>query len=111
MQEPTTQPPTLAQLRAKREEILRVAAAHRVTNVRVFGSVAHGDAHAASDVDLIVDVPREYRGLAYFGLLADLQRALEPVVGFPVDVVSSGGRFASEGECMAEQIEREAKEL
>jgi len=111
MQEPTTQPPTLAQLRAKREEILRVAAAHRVTNVRVFGSVAHGDAHAASDVDLIVDVPREYRGLAYFGLLADLQRALEPVVGFPVDVVSSGGRFASEGERMAEQIEREAKEL
>src|SRR5437773_8061291 len=39
MIEPPVHTPTLGELRAKRAEILSVAAAHRVTNVRVFGSV------------------------------------------------------------------------
>jgi len=111
MSETLAQPPTLGELRSKREEILRVAAAHRVTNIRVFGSVARGDAKATSDVDFVVNVPPDYRGFAYFGLLEDLRRALEPVVGRPVDVVSSGGRFSREGARVAEQIELEALEL
>ena len=57
MREPAAHSPTLEELRAKRHEILRVAAAHRVTNLRVFGSVARGNAAARSDVDFLVDVP------------------------------------------------------
>jgi predicted nucleotidyltransferase len=47
---------TLAQLRVRRDEIVRVAAAHDAHNVRVFGSVALGDADAGSDVDVLVDI-------------------------------------------------------
>jgi len=39
-----------------RTEILRLAAKHGVSNVRVFGSVARGDARPDSDVDFLVDV-------------------------------------------------------
>jgi hypothetical protein len=47
--------PTLAALRARRADILRLAERYHATNVRVFGSVARGDATPASDVDLMVD--------------------------------------------------------
>ena len=38
-----------------REEILRIAARHGATNVRVFGSVARDTAGPESDLDLLVD--------------------------------------------------------
>jgi uncharacterized protein len=41
-------------LQDKRDEILRIAAAHGAQNVRVFGSVSRGEAGAKSDVDLLV---------------------------------------------------------
>ena len=88
MREQSTRPPTLGELRAKRDEILRVAAAHRVTNIRVFGSVARGDADRKSDIDFIVDLPPDAGGFCAFGLLEDLRRDLEAVVGTPVDVVT-----------------------
>ena len=44
----------LQRLREKREEILRLCARYGATDVRVFGSVARGEADVASDVDLIV---------------------------------------------------------
>ena len=40
----------------KREQILRLARRHGVTAVRVFGSMARGDAGPTSDVDLLVAV-------------------------------------------------------
>jgi predicted nucleotidyltransferase len=78
--------PTLQALRLQRAEILRVAAAHDATNVRVFGSIARGDANAASDVDFLVDLVTKKRGFEYFGLLDDLRQALEGLLGCPVDV-------------------------
>jgi len=53
------------------------AARHRgATNVRVFGSVARGDDHRESDVDILVD-PEPGRSLLDLGgLLMDLQRIL-----------------------------------
>ena len=42
-------------LRRNRGEILRLARAAGVRDVRVFGSVARGDAHTRSDIDLLVD--------------------------------------------------------
>jgi predicted nucleotidyltransferase len=44
-------PLTVADLRAHRDDILRVASAHGAENVRVFGSVARGEADARSDID------------------------------------------------------------
>jgi len=70
-------------LRERAEELKFVAAQHGLANVRVFGSVARGDDHEGSDVDLLVDVPA---GMGLLGL-ARAQRDLEEVLGVPVDVV------------------------
>lgn len=47
---------TLAEVRAHRDEIYRIAAEHGVRTVRVFGSVARGEADDDSDLDLLVDI-------------------------------------------------------
>lgn len=44
----------LQQLRLKRRDILRCAAGHGAHDVRVFGSVARGEATTRGDVDLLV---------------------------------------------------------
>jgi predicted nucleotidyltransferase len=77
---------TLNDLRARREEILRVAARHGASNVRVFGSVARGEADAKSDVDFLVDIVTDRRGFEFFSLLEDLRRDLEGLLGVPVDI-------------------------
>ena len=56
--------PTLEQLHALREEILRIAEQNGAANVRVFGSVARGDAIESSDVDILVDIVSDVRGFA-----------------------------------------------
>ena len=43
-------------VKSKRDDILRVAAQHGARNVRVFGSVARGEADDASDVDFLVEM-------------------------------------------------------
>lgn len=86
-----TDAPSLDALRARREEILRVAAGLGAANVRVFGSVARGEADAASDIDLVVDGVADAKGFAYFGLLEDLRRALTELLGRDVDIVDSAG--------------------
>jgi predicted nucleotidyltransferase len=75
-------PPTLDELRARRDEILAVAASWGATNVRVFGSVARGEATDGADVDLLVDLERERTLLDLGGLVMDLRDLL----GVPVDV-------------------------
>ena len=97
---------TLADLRARREEILRIAAAHGASNVRVFGSVARGEADDASDVDLLVDIVSDADGFAYFGLLEDLRRALTTALDSDVDIVDSAALRT-----MRERILREAVPL
>ena len=86
MAEPSAAPPdgpSRAQLVRVRTEILAAAARHGATNVRVFGSVARGDADAASDVDL-----EPGRSLLD---LASLLVELEDLLGHPVDVVTEPG--------------------
>lgn len=73
-------------LRERAEDLKIVAAQHGLANVRVFGSVARGEDHEGSDVDLLVDVPA---GMGLLGL-ARAQRDLEEVLGAPVDLVSAG---------------------
>jgi hypothetical protein len=74
-------------LKAKREEILRIAARHGAVNIRVFGSVARGDARPDSDVDFLVDLEPGRSLLDLGGLLMDLQDLL----GRNVDVVTERG--------------------
>jgi predicted nucleotidyltransferase len=61
-----------------------------VKSLKVFGSVARGDAGEGSDLDLLVQFeempPAEY-ARHYFGLLHDLQDA----VGSEVDLLTPGG--------------------
>jgi predicted nucleotidyltransferase len=71
-------------LAAKRDDILRLAARHGARRLRVFGSVARGEAREDSDVDLLV-VMEEGRTL--LDLIA-LGQDLEEVLGRPVQVVS-----------------------
>ena len=84
--------PTLADLRAKREEILRVATAHGASNVRVIGSVARGDTIPTSDFDFLMDFDKNnIGGFAYFGRIEELRLALEDILGRSVDIVDAGG--------------------
>ena len=74
-------------VKAKREEILQVAKRHGVTRVRVFGSMARGDAVPQSDVDLLVDVGPNPSPWFPGGLVADL----EELLGRPVQVITERG--------------------
>jgi predicted nucleotidyltransferase len=74
-------------LAMKRQEILRIAAKHGARNVRVFGSVARGQARPDSDVDLLVDMEPGRTLLDMGGLLMELRDLL----GLKVDVVTEQG--------------------
>ena len=79
--------PMLTDLRSRRSEIIRIAHARGASRVRVFGSVARGDATEASDIDFLVDLEPS-RGLFDLGgLLMDLRDLL----GHDVDVVTEAG--------------------
>jgi len=79
---------SLAQLLGdKREEILRIAAQHGATNVRVFGSVVRGEAGPESDVYFLVDAGPGRSAFFPAGLLAHLEHAL----GCKVDVLTENG--------------------
>jgi len=77
-------PYTLNQLRAMRDQILQIAQKHGATNVRIFGSVARGEATENSDVDFLVAFNNQTSLLDRAGLLTDLQDLLHCAV----DVVS-----------------------
>jgi uncharacterized protein len=77
----------LTVLREKREHILQVAARRGAHNVRVFGSVARGEADATSDIDFLVDMEPGRSLLDLGGLLVDL----EALLGQRVDVVTEKG--------------------
>ncbi len=74
-------------LQAKREDILRTAVKYGASNVRVFGSVARGEADAESDIDLLVDMEPGRTLFDLSELLTDLQHLL----GHDVDIVTEKG--------------------
>ncbi|HET6229062.1 MAG TPA: nucleotidyltransferase family protein [Longimicrobiaceae bacterium] len=84
----------------KRELIRQIAEKHGARNVRVFGSVARGDAGPDSDVDLLVEAGPSTSAWFPGGLVADLEDAL----GRRVDVVTERGVLPS----IREQVLREA---
>jgi predicted nucleotidyltransferase/DNA-binding XRE family transcriptional regulator len=69
-----------------RSALVAAAAAHGVSNLRVFGSVARGEDRPDSDVDLLVDLPP---GIGLFAL-GRLEDELASILDAPVDVVPAG---------------------
>jgi uncharacterized protein len=74
-------PPTLGQLRARRDEILSLAGRYGASNLRVFGSVARQESDAR-DVDILIDL-EEGRSLLD---LARLHVELEDLLDCEVDL-------------------------
>lgn len=73
--------------RTKREDILRLARQYGAYDVRVFGSVARGQADEKSDIDFLVNMEQGRSLFDLGGLLMDL----EELLGCKVDVVTEPG--------------------
>ncbi|MDR3369383.1 nucleotidyltransferase domain-containing protein [Rhodoferax sp.] len=71
-------------LRTHREAIRSIALSHRVTNVRVFGSVVHGKDTEASDLDLLVEPTSETTMMD----IAKIQLELAQLLKVAVDVLT-----------------------
>jgi predicted nucleotidyltransferase len=79
---------TLAELQSRyRNQIVELAEQRGAHNIRVFGSIARGDQHPDSDLDVLVDFEPGRSLLDLTGLALDLEK----VLGCRVDVVSSRG--------------------
>lgn len=72
-------------IRTHRDQILRIAEQHGASNVRIFGSVARGEAQPDSDLDLLVDLEPGRSLLDHIALIQDLEDLLRR----KVDVVES----------------------
>lgn len=90
-------------LASKREEILRIAARHGASNLRVFGSVARGEAGPESDVDLLVEMEPDRSLLDHVTLLQEL----EDMLSLKVDIVNEKALH----HCIRNRVLREATPL
>jgi predicted nucleotidyltransferase len=94
---------TIDSIRRQRDAILEIARRHGARDVRIFGSVARGDATERSDLDLVVTFERGRTLLDHAGLIGDLEDLLD----VKVDVIDADGmrpRFRA-------VVEREASPL
>ena len=71
----------LAELRAKKPEIMEIASRYGVSEIKVFGSVARGDEDENSDVDLLI-----YKFNGTFLGFASLEVDLGDIIGRKVDL-------------------------
>lgn len=90
-----------AVLLQRREEILAIAARHRARRVRIFGSVARGDATGSSDIDFLVDFDD---GSSLFDL-QHLSDELADLLGREVDVVSTRALKPRDRGILAEAVD------
>ncbi|MGW1680772.1 nucleotidyltransferase family protein [Saccharopolyspora sp. NPDC002376] len=67
---------TLDEVRAHRDELYRIAEEHGVSNIRVFGSVARGEADDDSDLDLLIGVSRGHGFVAMSAFALDVEELL-----------------------------------
>ncbi len=86
-----------------RAEIMAIARRHGVASIRVFGSVARGEAGPDSDVDLLVTISGQTSPWFPGGLVADL----EDLLGRSVQVVTERGLH----DLLREQVMLEAVPL
>lgn len=87
---PTRRPlsgPTGRLVAAHRRELNDVLRRHGVTNARIFGSVARGDDHEGSDLDLLV----EFAPGTSLADIIGIQDEPQSVLGAPVDLMPDTG--------------------
>ena len=77
----------IIELKEKRDKIYSIASKYGAEHIRVFGSVARGQADQNSDVDFLVDLAPGRSLFDLGGLLMDLHNLL----GCEVDVVTGAG--------------------
>ena len=87
-------------LQEKRAEILKIAARYGASNVRIFGSVARGEATADSDIDFLMDIQAGRNLLNRIALIQDLEDLLDRKVDVAKPEILH--------ECIREQILTEA---
>ncbi len=87
-------------IESKRQQLIDLARRHGVVDLRLFGSMARGNADDESDVDLLVGLAPGVSGLALGSLLLDAQDLL----GRRVDVVTESGLHPA----LRERVMREA---
>ena len=90
-----------AMLGERREAILAIVARHHGRRVRIFGSVARGQATPDSDIDFLVDFEE---GSSLFDLHR-VSEELAELLGREVDVVSTGGLKPRDEAILAEAID------
>jgi uncharacterized protein len=90
-------------LQDKRDEILRIAAGHGARDVRVFGSLARGEAGPESDIDILVKLDP---GRSLLDIIS-IKQDLEDLLGCDVDVVTE----AAISPYIREEVLREAVSL
>ena len=74
-------------VRKKKKDILEVARAHGIVNVRIFGSLVRDEATPNSDIDLLVELEKGRSLLDLGGASVKLQELL----GRKVDIVTERG--------------------
>lgn len=94
------EPETLRRVRIRAADLRSLLADHGATNVEIFGSVARGDDHPNSDVDLLVDLAST---VGMFDLLR-MQSAAEALLDRAVDIVPRSSLKPG----VAEHVRREA---
>jgi predicted nucleotidyltransferase len=86
-----------------KQEILAAAKENGMRNVRIFGSVARGEARIDSDINLLVEIEDDR---TLFDLIR-FKQTIEDIVGRKIDVISDQGLH----ETMRETIMNEVIEL
>jgi predicted nucleotidyltransferase len=87
----------------RREEIEQIAARHGVVRMRVFGSVARGDATPDSDIDFLVETGPVTSAWFPAGLILDL----ETLLGRRVEIVTEHALHAD----LRDSVLRDARPL
>ena len=83
-----------------RPAVLAAAARHGASNVRIFGSVARGDARPESDIDLLIDVEPSRSLLELAGLLVELQ----DILGVRVDLVEASALRPEDDDILTDAV-------
>ncbi|MDN5935176.1 MAG: nucleotidyltransferase domain-containing protein [Nitrosospira sp.] len=74
----------LDQLHQQHDQINAACRQYGARRIRVFGSVVHGEEHADSDIDFLVELPRGYNMLTQ---RIPLQQRLAEITGRKSDLV------------------------
>lgn len=92
---------TLDEVRAHRDEIHAAAERYRVRTVRIFGSVARGEANEDSDLDLLIEVHPGASLWDLSGFALDVEEILNV---FTQVATVNGLRERIRGEVLAEAV-------